>query len=43
MRLVALTPLVYAVAWKRNLYLSVLVHVTLNLLAGVLVVLPLLK
>lgn len=29
-RIVALIPLVYVVAWKRNIYLSILVHTTLN-------------
>ena len=31
-RIVALVPLVYAVAWKRNLYLSMITHVLLNTL-----------
>lgn len=31
-RIVALIPLVYAVAWKRNLYLSMITHVLLNML-----------
>jgi len=31
-RIVALIPLVYAVAWKRNMYLSLITHVLLNTL-----------
>jgi CAAX protease family protein len=31
-RIVALIPLVYAVAWKRNLYISLITHVLLNIL-----------
>lgn len=37
-RIVALIPLIYVVSWKRNLYLSILVHCLLNTL-GVLLVL----
>jgi membrane protease YdiL (CAAX protease family) len=35
-RIVAVTPLIYAVSWKRNLYLSILVHCSLNTLGQLL-------
>jgi membrane protease YdiL (CAAX protease family) len=34
-RVVALLPLVYAVAWKRNIYIGILVHVLLNTLGSI--------
>jgi hypothetical protein len=32
LRIVALVPLVYAVSWKRNIYLSIFTHCLLNTL-----------
>jgi uncharacterized protein len=34
-RLLALTPFIYIVWWKRNVYLAVLVHFTINLFSGI--------
>jgi membrane protease YdiL (CAAX protease family) len=34
-RLLALTPFIYIVWWKRNVYLAVLVHFTINLISGI--------
>lgn len=34
-RVIALLPLVYVVAWKRNIYISILVHVLLNTLGSI--------
>jgi len=34
-RLLALTPFIYSVWWKRNVYLAVLVHFTINLFSGI--------
>lgn len=42
-RLLALVPLVYTVAWKRNLVISVAVHVVLDVLSGIVLLVPLLR
>lgn len=35
-RIIALLPVVYAVAWKRNIYLSILTHIGLNTIGTIL-------
>jgi membrane protease YdiL (CAAX protease family) len=42
-RILSLVPMVYAVAWKRNLFIGIAVHVVLDVLSGVILLVPLLR
>jgi uncharacterized protein len=42
-RIIALIPMIYAVSWKRNIYLSIFAHCLLNILGAVALLLEILK
>jgi hypothetical protein len=39
-RVIAITPMVYAVWWKRNLFIGIIAHCLLNLIGDVLMSIP---